>query len=108
MTKTRKVIKYLDKPLFFVTALLFLFGLIMVFSSSNVTAYMSGKSAYGYFIKQGIFLGVSALVSFIIIKFNTKVYGISSTLLLILIVTGLVALLLYGKVTNQAKSWFQL
>ena len=50
MTKTRKVIKYLDKPLFFVTALLFLFGLIMVFSSSNVTAYMSGKSAYGYFI----------------------------------------------------------
>ena len=45
MTKTRKVIKYLDKPLFFVTALLFLFGLIMVFSSSNVTAYMSGKSA---------------------------------------------------------------
>ena len=58
MTKTRKVIKYLDKPLFFVTTLLFLFGLIMVFSSSNVTAYMSGKSAYGYFIKQGIFLGV--------------------------------------------------
>ena len=108
MTKTRKVIKYLDKPLFFVTALLFLFGLIMVFSSSNVTAYMSGKSAYGYFIKQGIFLGVSALISFIIIKFNTKVYGISSTPLLILIVTGLVALLLYGKVTNQAKSWFQL
>ena len=108
MTKTRKVIKYLDKPLFFVTALLFLFGLIMVFSSSNVTAYMSGKSAYGYFIKQGIFLGVSALVSFIIIKFNTKLYGISSTPLLILIVTGLVALLLYGKVTNQAKSWFQL
>ena len=108
MTKTRKVIKYLDKPLFFVTALLFLFGLIMVFSSSNVTAYMSGKSAYGYFIKQGIFLGVSTLVSFIIIKFNTKVYGISSTPLLILIVTGLVALLLYGKVTNQAKSWFQL
>ena len=42
------------------------------------------------------------------IKFNTKLYGISSTPLLILIVTGLVALLLYGKVTNQAKSWFQL
>ena len=62
MTKTRKVVKYLDKPLFFVTAWLFLFGLIMVFSSSNVTAYMSGKSAYGYFIKQGIFLGVSALI----------------------------------------------
>lgn len=106
MTKTRKVIKYLDKPLFFATMLLFLFGLIMVFSSSNVTAYMSGKSAYGYFIKQAIFLGVSAIVSFIIVKFNTKVYGIASTPLLIFIIAALVALLFYGKVTNQAQSWF--
>ena len=106
MTKTRKVIKYLDKPLFFATMLLFLFGIIMVFSSSNVTAYMSGKSAYGYFIKQAIFLGVSAIVSFIIIKFNTKVYGIASTPLLIFIMAALVALLFYGKVTNQAQSWF--
>ena len=108
MTKTRKVVKYLDKPLFFVTALLFLFGLIMVFSSSNVTAYMSGKSAYGYFIKQGIFLGVSALISFIIVKFNTKVYGIASTPLLIILVGSLMILLLYGKMTNQAQSWFQI
>ena len=106
MTKTRKVIKYLDKPLFFATMLLFLFGLIMVFSSSNVTAYMSGKSAYGYFIKQAIFLGVSAIVSFIIVKFNTKVYGIASPPLLIFIMAALVALLFYGKVTNQAQSWF--
>ena len=86
--------------------ILFLFGLIMVFSSSNVTAYMSGKSAYGYFVKQAIFLGISAIVSFIIIKFNTKVYGIASTPLIIFIMSALVALLFYGKVTNQAQSWF--
>ena len=37
----KKVIKYIDKPLFVVTVLLFIFGLIMVFSASNVTAYMT-------------------------------------------------------------------
>ena len=40
MNKTSKVIKYIDRPLFLVTIVLFIFGLIMVFSASNVTAYM--------------------------------------------------------------------
>ena len=36
-----KKFKYLDMPLLIVTVLLFIFGLVMVFSASNVTAYMS-------------------------------------------------------------------
>ena len=52
----RKVIKNLDKPLLIVSLLLFVFGLVMVFSASNVTAYMSkAVSPYNYFIKQAIF-----------------------------------------------------
>ena len=47
----KKVIKYIDKPLLFVTVVLFIFGLIMVFSASNVTAYMThAVSPYNYFI----------------------------------------------------------
>jgi len=53
----RKIIKYIDKPLLLVTMVLFIFGLIMVFSASNVTAYMTyAVSPYNYFIKQAIFL----------------------------------------------------
>ena len=59
----KKVIKYIDKPLLFVTVVLFIFGLIMVFSASNVTAYMThAVSPYNYFIKQGIFLVIGFLL----------------------------------------------
>ena len=52
----KKILKYLDKPLLVTTVLLFIIGLIMVFSASNVTAYMSHEvSPYNYFIKQAVF-----------------------------------------------------
>ena len=52
----KKIIKYVDKPLLIVSVLLFIIGLIMVFSASNVTAYMSHEvSPYNYFIKQAFF-----------------------------------------------------
>ena len=74
--KEKHILRYLDMPLLITTVILFVIGLIMVFSSSNVTAYMShAVSPYNYFIKQGIFLIVSLIFSLIMIRFNTKVYG---------------------------------
>ena len=59
----KKIIKYVDKPLLIVSVLLFIIGLIMVFSASNVTAYMSHEvSPYNYFIKQAVFLGVGLIM----------------------------------------------
>ena len=105
----KKVIKYIDKPLFFVTVALFIFGLIMVFSASNVTAYMThAVSPYNYFFKQGIFLIVGFLLFLFMIKFNTKSYGMFSWGLLIISIASLVALLIYGTAQNQAISWFDL
>lgn len=105
----RKIVKHMDKPLFFVTVLLFIFGLLMVFSASNVTAYMArAVSPYNYFIKQGLFLMAALILSFIMIHFNTKAYGIFSHILLIGVTAALVVLLVYGKAKNQAISWFDL
>lgn len=106
LKKTAQMIKHMDKILFVLTAALFVFGLVMVLSASNVTAYMNGKSFYGYFFKQGIFLVVSFLLCSVMIRFNTKAYGMFSSLLLIAITVILFLLLVYGKVTNDAKSWF--
>ena len=65
----KKTIKYLDKPLLFVTVFLFIFGLVMVFSASNVTAYMSqAVSPYNYFLKQGAFLLFGLVLFFVTIK----------------------------------------
>jgi len=105
----KKILKYIDKPLLFVTVILFIFGLIMVFSASNVTAYMSHEvSPYNYFIKQAVFLLVGVFLFFIMIRFNTKSYGMFSWGLLLISIASLVVLLIIGSAKNQAVSWFDL
>ena len=76
-----KKLKYLDKPLLIVSILLFIIGLVMVFSASNVTAYMShAVNPYHYFIRQSVFLIAGIILFFVMIAFNTNVYGKSSRL----------------------------
>lgn len=103
----KKIIKHMDKPLLFVTLILFIFGLIMVFSSSNVTAYMTkAVSPYNYFIKQAIFLGIGLAMSLVMIRFNTRLYGMVSWIGILGIGVSLVVLLIMGQAQNQAVSWF--
>ena len=105
----KKIIKYADKPLLIVSVLLFIIGLIMVFSASNVTAYMSHEvSPYNYFIKQAFFLGVGLIMSLIMIKFTTKAYGVFSWGLLLIIIVSLLMLLVIGQAKNRAISWYDL
>lgn len=105
----RKIFKYIDKPLLIVSILLFVIGLIMVFSASNVTAYMShAVSPYNYFMKQAIFLGVGLVLFFVMIKFNTKSYGMFSWGLLLISIVSLILLLIIGTAKNKAISWFDL
>ena len=105
----KKIMTYIDKPLLLVTIVLFIFGLIMVFSASNVTAYMShAVSPYNYFIKQLIFLLVGLILSFIMVKFNVKSYGMFSKILMIVSIGALVGVLLLGTAINKAVSWFDL
>ena len=108
MTKFKDIIKNLDKPLFLITLILFILGLVMVFSASNVTSYMNGGSPYAYFFRQALFLLCGFIFCMIIIKFNTKFYGIMSNLLLIILVSTMVLLLIYGKATNNSISWLYL
>ena len=108
MTKQKHVLRYVDKPLLILSIILFLFGLVMIFSASNVTYYMNGGSAYSYFIRQAVFLVVSAIICLIIMKFNTKMYGILSHVLLFGVIAVLVLLLIYGKATNYAISWIRI
>ena len=102
-----KNFRYLDKTLLIVSVLLFVFGLIMVFSASNVTAYMShAVSPYNYFIKQAAFLIVGFFLFLFMLAFSTNAYGKLSRLLLLISIGALVALLIYGSSINQAVSWF--
>lgn len=105
----KKIIKYIDKSLLIVSLLLFITGLIMVFSASNVTAYMShAVSPYNYFLKQAIFLIVGLILSIFMIKFTTKAYGVFSWGLLIIVTISLIFLPIIGKTQNQAISWYDI
>ena len=105
----RKIIKYMDKPLLIITVLLFVMGLIMIFSASNVTAYMNfDASPYNYFIKQGVILIIGLFFSLVMIRFNTNAYGLFSRILMLIFIALLVLVLFIGDEKNQAVSWFDL
>ena len=98
----------MDKPLLIVSIILFIIGLIMVFSASNVTAYMShAVSPYNYFMKQGAFLLIGLILSIVMIRFNTKSYGMFSWGLLVIVMAALVLVLFLGTEKNHALSWFK-
>ena len=58
------MLKKVDKILLISSIILFVIGLVMVFSSSNVASYMKfSKAPYAFFIRQFAFLIVSVLLS---------------------------------------------
>ena len=103
------MIKKMDKTLLFTSVLLLVIGLIMVFSASNVTSFMKYKTTpYYFFNRQLLFLVVSLILSIIIIRFNSKVYGPISWLVIIGVVVLLIYVLISGKMVNQARSWISI
>lgn len=104
-----KILKYIDKWLLLVTVLLFVIGLVMVFSSSNVAAFMRySSSPYRFVIRQGVFLLVGVLFSLFAIRFSTKFYGFVSWPGLLAITVILALVLLYGKLKGGAVSWIDI
>lgn len=103
------LLKKLDKGLLIVSIILFAIGLVMVFSASNVAAFMRySYSPYKYALKHGIILFVGLIIFLIIIKFPTKSYGFLSSIGIVGIMVLLAVVLLYGKTTNNATSWISI
>lgn len=104
-----RYLKYTDKILLLVSTILFIIGLIMVFSSSNIAAFMRyGANPYYFLIKQSIILILGLILFLIIIRFSTKSYSAISWFGLILTVGFLIFVYFYGTLTNKARSWIDL
>lgn len=97
--------KKMDKILLFTSLALFIFGLVMVFSASSVTAYNSGLSPNYYFIRQLVFLLAGFFVALFIMSFNLKSEGWISFGLIFIVTGALIYLIFYGTPINNAKSW---
>lgn len=107
--KMKKILKNIDKPLLIISIILFAIGLVMIFSSSNIIAFMKNDtSVYRYFMKQAIFLGGSVVIALLLIRFKTKIYGPIAWAATVVIIVMLFVLLIYGSIKNRAISWFDL
>jgi len=103
------MLKKMDKILLITSTILFVIGLVMVFSASNVASFMKfKKTAYYFFNRQLLFLVVGIIVSIVIVNFNTKVYGYASWFVVLVLIGFLIAVLIYGKMINQARSWINI
>ncbi len=103
----KKTFAKLDKILLIVMILLCVISLIMVFSSSSISAILRyNKSSTYFFIKQLIFFVVALIGGIVVLKIPTKWYKSISWLLILGITGVLIILLLKGKITNNAQSWF--
>ena len=107
--KLRKLFRNLDKRLLIVSILFIVFGLIMIFSASSISATLQyGQTEYYFFRKQLIIIIIGGIASFICLFIPIKRYKFLSLLGIVGVIFVLVLLKTYGTVTNSARSWFSL
>lgn len=99
------IFKRFDKRIFITATILFSLGLLMIYSSSNVTAIMNDASPGRYFQKELIFLVFGLAACSIFIFFNTKSYYKLFSFGLLIIGISMFLLFVYGKAVNGATNW---
>lgn len=106
----RKLFSKMDIPLFILTIVFSLFGLIMIYSASSIsTVVRYGVAPYHFFVKQACFIVASFVVGFaIVLRLPTKRYNALSWPAMIGIIVALALLFVKGKITNQVVSWYDL
>lgn len=104
----RKIFHDLDKPLLFVSAALFIFGLLNIVTASSRAAVVNyDVSIYYYFYRQLIFIIMGLILSLIIIKIDTKAYKfLIPVLFVVVVILNLIALT--GEELSGSKNWIDL
>ena len=106
----RKLFSKMDIPLFIMTIIYIVLGLVMIYSASSVTAVVRyGWAPYHFFVRQAIFVLSALLVgTILILRLPTRNYGALAWPLVFLLIFSLAFLFVYGKLTNNAISWYDL
>lgn len=97
----------IDKGLLFVILFLCLFGVLMVFSASNVVALYKYNDSYYFVKRQILFLVIGISLMFVVSKINIemfykhylKIFIVSIILLILVLIPGI------GVIRGGARSW---
>src|SRR5690625_2683680 len=98
----------IDKPLLFATLTLIIFGIIMVYSSSNVWALYKYNDSFKFVKSQILFFLIGLILIYLLQKINPSLYEKYANHLLFLCFILLILVLIpgVGKVRNGSRSWF--
>jgi cell division protein FtsW len=100
---------YPDKWLFLATVGLALFGLVMVYSASAITAEKENGTQFYYVLKQGMWTGIGLVVMFIAMQLDYSWLRNRRIVYALLLVTGLMLLAVFGfSPINGARRWIKL
>ena len=110
MLLVKKLFSKMDKWLLILMIIYSIVGLIMIFSSSSVSTVLRyNVPQYHFFLRQAIFLLGAFIIGFlIVIRFPTSKYKYIAPFAIIGIIVALLGLLIYGQLTNNARSWYDL
>lgn len=104
-----RLLKNCDKFILFFLIIFSLLGLVMIFSASSISTVLRyNVSTSHFFIRQAVFLFISIIAGLILLLFPTKNYRFVAPLYVIMVITLLIGLFAYGKITNHAQSWYAL
>ena len=104
-----KDIRKIDKSLLIIIVIYSILGLVMILSATSASTILRYHVASNYFfIRQLIVLIVSYIIGFFILFVPTKRYKFLSYMGVIGIILLLIFVLAYGKITNNAQSWFKI
>lgn len=94
--------------IFFACILLCLFGLIMVYSSSNVWSLYKYNDSFYYVKHQGIFFLIGLILILIIKKIDYNLYKKYASIIFLISILLLILVLIpgIGKIRNGSRSWF--
>lgn len=100
------MIKKVDKQLLILTIILFSIGLIMIYSASNVTAFMVNETTpWRYFIREIFFMSIGLIGSVFLLIVPFKGYYKLSQIVSLLLGAIIFILIMWGTVTNGATNW---
>ena len=106
----KKLISKMDLWLLLIMVIYSIIGLIMIFSASSVSTVLRyNVPHYHFFVRQAIFLVVAFFLGFlIVIRFPTSKYKYIIPFAVAGIIVALIGLFAYGRITNNAQSWYDL
>ncbi len=97
-----------DRRLVYLSVVLIVFGLLMVYSASAVLAYSEGRSTFYYFFLQIIWIAIGLVAAYIAYRIPLELFSKTSAITLGVTIAMLVLVLVVGKNLNGAKRWIDL